>query len=71
MTAKEARAISEGDGKSLRMLLNSIKASAEVGCLTATWSRLSRVISDQDIIALKDLGYIIMIDDGTYVKVGW
>ena len=71
MEAKKAREISESNENSLKALLFSIKANAENGMTTVTWSKKDRVIREEELEKLKELGYTIIKKSGEYVSVGW
>ena len=71
MEANKAREISEANENSLKELLHSIKANAEHGMITVTWSKKERVVRKEELNKLQKLGYTIIKEGDEYVTVGW
>ena len=71
MEANKAREISEENENSLKALLYSIKANAKNGMIKVTWSKKDRVIREEELEKLQQLGYTIIENGVEYVSVGW
>lgn len=71
MKAIEARNISETFDNSLKSMLFSIKCTAKDGRISATWARKDQFIGDNELSALKKLGYKVLLDSADYVTIGW
>ena len=71
MEAIKAREISETGENSLKDLLHSIKANAEVGMITAVFSKKDRVIRDVEVNKLRSLGYKIIKENDDYLTISW
>ena len=71
MEAIKAREISETGENSLKDLLHSIKASAQVGMITAVFSKKDRVIRDVEVNKLISLGYKIIKENDDYLTISW